>query len=130
MNNQFNPETVMPICLPTSKRFNDTKRLVTSVGMGITKYRQVGRPVSEVGPDLSPLCRIAVSQTEMDRRSSSPVQPGGSILHSYWSRSKEARLSLVESFRVLLAPAVLSHKEQARQVRFSGRGLRMPELVL
>ena len=37
-----------------------------------------------------------------------------SVVHSYWSRNVEARLSLVESFRVLLAPAVLCHREPAR----------------
>ena len=37
-----------------------------------------------------------------------------SVLHYHWSRSNEARLSLVESFRVLLAPAVLCHKEPTR----------------
>ena len=34
-----------------------------------------------------------------------------SVLHSHWSSSNEARLSLVEIFRVLLAPAVLCHRE-------------------
>ena len=34
-----------------------------------------------------------------------------SVLHSHWSRSNEPRLSLVESFRVLLAPAKLCHKD-------------------
>ena len=28
------------------------------------------------------------------------------VLHSHWSRSNQARLSLVESFRVLLPPAI------------------------
>ena len=42
--NKFSPETVMPICLPASRRFNDTGRLVTSVGMGITKFKQVRGP--------------------------------------------------------------------------------------
>ena len=37
-----------------------------------------------------------------------------SVLHSHWSRFNEARLSLVESFIVLLAPAVVCHKEPAR----------------
>ena len=31
----------------------------------------------------------------------------GSVLHSHWSRSNDARISLVESFIVLLAPAGL-----------------------
>ena len=35
-----------------------------------------------------------------------------SVLHSHWSRSNEARLSLVESCRVMLAPAILCHKER------------------
>ena len=54
-----------------------------------------------------------------------PGQPGGDgpdqirphdncVLHSHWSRSNEARRSLVESFSVLLAPSVLCHKEPAR----------------
>ena len=38
----------------------------------------------------------------------------GSVVHSHWSSSNEARLSLVDSFRVLLAPAILCHKEIAR----------------
>ena len=37
-----------------------------------------------------------------------------SVLHSHWSTSNEARLSLVESFRVLLTPAIVCHKEPAR----------------
>ena len=36
-----------------------------------------------------------------------------SLVHSHWSRNVEARLSLVESFIVLLAPAILCHKEPA-----------------
>ena len=36
------------------------------------------------------------------------------VVHSHWSRNVQAWLSLVESFRVLLAPAVLCHKEPAR----------------
>ena len=36
------------------------------------------------------------------------------LVHSHWSRNVEARLSLVESFKVLLALAVLCHKEPAR----------------
>ena len=36
---------------------------------------------------------------------------GASVLHSHWSSFNEARLSLVEKIIVLLAPAVLSHKE-------------------
>ena len=38
----------------------------------------------------------------------------GSGLHSHWSSSNETRLSLVKSFIVLLAPALLCHKEPAR----------------
>ena len=37
----------------------------------------------------------------------------GSVLHSHWSRSDDARISLVESFIVLLGPAILCHKEPA-----------------
>ena len=33
------------------------------------------------------------------------------VLHCHWSRSNEARLSLVERFIVLFAPAILCHKE-------------------
>ena len=39
------------------------------------------------------------------------------VLHSYWSKANEARLSLVESFRVLLAQTILCHKEQARRIQ-------------
>ena len=42
---------------------------------------------------------------------------GFSVVHSHWSRFNEAQLSLVESFRVLLAPAVLCHKEPARRIQ-------------
>ena len=37
-----------------------------------------------------------------------------SVLHSHWSRSIEARLSLVESFPSVASPAILCHKEPAR----------------
>ena len=33
--NKFDPETAMPICLPTKKSFRDTGRAATAVGMGI-----------------------------------------------------------------------------------------------
>ena len=36
-----------------------------------------------------------------------------SVLHYHWSTSNEARLSLVESFRVMPVPAFLCHKEPA-----------------
>ena len=42
------------------------------------------------------------------------IGPTRTLLASHWLRNVEARLSLVESFRVLLAPAVLCHKEPAR----------------
>ena len=42
--------------------------------------------------------------------------PGDSVVHSHWSRNVEARLSLVERFRVLLAPVILCHKEPARRI--------------
>ena len=43
-----------------------------------------------------------------------------STLHSHWSRNVEARHSLVESFIVLHAPAVLCHKEPARASKRMG----------
>ena len=39
-----------------------------------------------------------------------------SVVHSHWSRNVEARLSLVESFRVLLAPAGSSHQSSLSKV--------------
>ena len=36
-----------------------------------------------------------------------------SVVHSHWSRSNEARLSLVKSFIVLLRQCLLCHKEPA-----------------
>ena len=48
------------------------------------------------------------------------------VLHSHWSRSNQARLSLVESFRVFLAPAILCHKVPARRKVF----MAMAKLVL
>ena len=41
---------------------------------------------------------------------------GLSVLHSHWSRYYEARLSLVESFRVLLGPEILCHKEPSQHI--------------
>ena len=38
----------------------------------------------------------------------------GRLVHSHWSSSYITVLSLVESFIVLLAPAILCHKEPAR----------------
>ena len=40
-----------------------------------------------------------------------------SLLHSHWSRNVKARLSLVESFIVLMMPALLCHKEPARRIQ-------------
>ena len=42
---------------------------------------------------------------------------GLSVLHSHWSRYYEARLSLVESFRVLLGPEILCHKEPSQHMK-------------
>ena len=50
--------------------------------------------------------------TELDHQELSTNM--SSLLHSHWSSSNETRLSLVESFRVLLAAAVFCHKEPAR----------------
>ena len=36
---KFDPETILPICLPPSIHFKDTNRLAVSVGMGITGER-------------------------------------------------------------------------------------------
>ena len=41
-----------------------------------------------------------------------------SVLHYHWSRSNKARLSLVESLRVMLPPANLFHKEPARASKY------------
>ena len=35
--NKFDPESVMPICLPPNDKFNDTGREATAVGVGIIK---------------------------------------------------------------------------------------------
>ena len=40
-----------------------------------------------------------------------------SLLRYHWSGSNEPRLSLVERIRVLLAPAILCHKEPARSFK-------------
>ena len=42
-NNKFNPESVMPICLPTSKMFEDTKKSATAVGMGMVRSQLTNR---------------------------------------------------------------------------------------
>ena len=39
------------------------------------------------------------------------------MVHSHWSRSNEARLSLVESFILLLRQCLLCHKEPARRIQ-------------
>ena len=36
-SSQFDPSTVMPICLPSSQDFNDTERQATAVGMGVSR---------------------------------------------------------------------------------------------
>ena len=47
-----------------------------------------------------------------------------SVVHSQWSRLNEARLSLVESFIVLLCECLLCHKEPARsKQKAPSRGL-------
>ena len=38
--NKFAPQTVMPICLPTSEDFQDTNKQVMAVGLGITRDQQ------------------------------------------------------------------------------------------
>ena len=40
-----------------------------------------------------------------------PHSPGNNVLHSHWSSSNETRLWLVESFREMLAPAILCLKD-------------------
>ena len=63
--------------------------------------------------------RYAAALNNSDTKYSSEVQARPElslsyrVLHSHWSRNVEAWLSLVESFRVLLAPALLCHKEPA-----------------
>ena len=44
--------------------------------------------------------------------SASPAGGGGSVLHSHWS--SDAQPSLVESFRVMLLPVIICHKEPAQ----------------
>ena len=39
-DNKFHPRTVMPICLPPSQDFDDTKKQAMAVGMGITRDMQ------------------------------------------------------------------------------------------
>ena len=41
------------------------------------------------------------------------------LVHSHWSRTYITALSLVESFIVLLTPAILYHKEPARHIQSS-----------
>ena len=36
LGNRFRPEEIMPICLPSSRSFQDTNKPATAVGMGIT----------------------------------------------------------------------------------------------
>ena len=54
--NKFSPETVMPICLPTSKRFNDTRRLVTSVGVGLKRFKARTCFTDGNGPEVFQPC--------------------------------------------------------------------------
>ena len=57
----------------------------------------------------------AVWDTRCARLRPPETTPGHSVLHYHWSSYNEARLSLVESFRVLLV--VLCHKEPACRIR-------------
>ena len=59
--NKFDPNTVMPICLPTSSRFKDTERLVTAVGMGLTKYKEVRCDERETGSLKFRDCDLAMT---------------------------------------------------------------------
>ena len=56
--NKFDPETVMPICLPTKKSFRDTGRAATAVGLGITMYTEGSRRcfTDENGPEVFQQC--------------------------------------------------------------------------
>ena len=38
--NKFDPDSVMPVCLPTSQQFQDTKRPAMAVGLGIVKSKE------------------------------------------------------------------------------------------
>ena len=64
------------------------------------------------------LTEYYVRNTELRESSSDlirvKVSTKTSVLHSHWSRNVEAWLSLVERIIVLLAPALLCHKEPAR----------------
>ena len=70
----------------------------------------VGVTLPGVSPQLQlvPL-ELAVLAAELGCAVRLLLRP--SVLHSHWSSSNEARLSLVQSFRVLLAPKVLCIKE-------------------
>ena len=50
---------------------------------------------------------------EAPRKCATGAGGGSSVLHSHWTRSFETWLSLVERIIVLLAPALLCHKEPA-----------------
>ena len=73
----------------------------------------VGVTLPGVSPQLQlvPL-ELAVLAAELGCAVRLLLRP--SVLHSHWSSSNEARLSLVQSFVSLLAPAILCHKEPAR----------------
>ena len=52
---------------------------------------------------------ISSQTTTSDGQPSLQVTPG--VLHSHWSRSNQARPSLVKRISVLLEPAIICHKE-------------------
>ena len=63
---------------------------------------------------VSSVCNQGVTEIKQHWMSTNNVS---SVLHSHWSRLNEARLSLVESFIVLLRQCLLCHKEPARRIQ-------------
>ena len=103
--------------------------MVLMFSFSLFRSEEGAEPVLRERPRLCQRCEVARFQErhEDQCRSQCPGLPspsplaGGpghqvSVLHFHWSRNVFARLSLVESFRVLLAPAFLCHKEPARRI--------------
>ena len=65
--NKFHSNMIMPICLPPTKKFPDTDRQATAVGMGIT---------SSGLPEMSPFHKDFYAGFQ----------------HSHWSRAPECQI--------------------------------------
>ena len=105
----------------------DETGATTSGLQGVLHHPGEGEELSEPGQTLhlgqpGPLLLQLLAGVQQGLLDAPQSQLLPEKISVYWLRSNEAGLSLVQSFRVLLAPAVLCHKEPARCIQRAIRG--------